>query len=116
MATITATNAKVTGSVTATEVTLTGTSDIFTYTANKSSILVLRNPTASPISPVIDGDGASTVAVSGVGNVDISGGYEVGAIAADAVEVVRLDTVREYLAGDIEITDGSGLTAILLEF
>tara|TARA_R110000751_G_scaffold65483_1_gene133936 strand:+ start:6780 stop:7127 length:348 start_codon:yes stop_codon:yes gene_type:complete len=115
MATITVTNAKVTGGVTAAEVTLTGT-DTFTYTRNKSAVLVLRNPTAGALTPVIDGDGATTVGVAGVGPIDISAGFSVGSIAAGAVEVIRLDTISEYLAGAIAVTGGTGLVATLLEF
>ncbi len=116
MATIAATNMLVTGAKTVNETTLNGSSDTFVYTQRKDALLVLRNPTGAAISPTIDGDGATTVPVAGVGSVDISGGYAVGSIAAGAAVAIRLDTIKEYLAGNIAITGGSGLVAQLLEF
>ncbi|KZY05267.1 MULTISPECIES: hypothetical protein [unclassified Sulfitobacter] len=116
MATITATDAGASTAATATQITLDGAGDTFAYTPNKRALLVLRNPTAGSLSPVIDGDGASTVGVAGVGAVDISGGYAVGSIPVGAARVVRLDAISAYLAGTIAITGGTGLVATLLEF
>ena len=116
MTTIPTTDMTGSGARVATEATLNGTADTFTYIAGRRAILVLRNPTGGPISPVIDGDGASSVAVGGVGSVDISSGYAVGAIAAGAVSAIPLDTIREYLAGTIAITSGTGLVGALLEY
>lgn len=116
MATITASNVQGSGIKALTLVTLTGTADTFTYTASRNPILILRNPTASPITATIDGDGATTVAVGGVGNVDISSGYSTGSIAADAEKVIVLSTISKYLAGTIAITGGTGLVCSLLEF
>lgn len=115
MATITATDMTGSGARTVTETTLTGT-DTFTYTASKNPVLILRNDTAGALSPTIDGDGATSVQVSGVGAVDISGGYAVGSIAAGAISSIPLTTIGEYLAGTIAVTGGTGLTAQLLEF
>ena len=113
MATITATNILTTDTVT--ETTLDGSSDTFTYNGSRDPLLILRNPTGGAISPVIDGSGASTVPVSGVGSIDISGGYAVGSIAAGAVVCIRLQTISAYLEGTIDITSGSTLIAALLE-
>lgn len=116
MATITATNAQGSGVKTVTEVTLTGTSDTFTYSPSRNPVLFIRNPTAGALTPTIDGDGATTVAVGGVGSVDISTGYSTGSIAAGAARVIVLSTISKYLAGTIAITGGTGLVCSLLEF
>ncbi len=116
MATITATDMKVVGAKAITETTLNGSSDTFSYIAAREPILVFRNPTGSPITPTIDGDGASTVEVEGVGDVDISSGYSVGSIAAGDSVAIDLSTIEEYLRGTIAINSGSGLVGQLLEF
>lgn len=98
-----------------TETTLNGT-DSFTYSADRRSVLVLRNPTAGALSPTIDGDGGTTVPVPGVGNVSVASGYAVGSISAGAAVAIPLDTIKEYLRGTIAITSGTGLVGSLLEF
>lgn len=118
MATVTATSMTGTGQRTLTEVTLTGTLDTFTfaYEPAKEKVLIMRNATAGALTPVIDGAGATTVQVGGVGAVDVSGGYSVGSIAAGAVKAIPLNSIREYLAGTIAITGGTGLVCSLLEY
>jgi len=116
MATIVATNAQGTGAVTVTETTLDGSSDTFAYSSGGNQYLSLLNGTAGALTPIIDGDGATTVPVSGVGNIDISSGYAVGSIAIGEMVVIRTSTIEKYLAGTIEITGGTGLTAVLLEY
>ena len=110
---IVATSIKGLGAVAITETTLDA-SDSLVY--KQDSILILTNPTGSPISPVIDGGDGTTVSVSGLGVVDVTAGYAVGAIAAGDVAAIRLNTIKEYLKGTIAITSGSGLIATLLEF
>ncbi len=114
MPAITATTLSGLGKRAVTETTLNGT-DSFVYDQSKTPILVLRNPTAGALSPVIDGNGGTTVNVNGIGVVDVSGGYAVGSIAAGAAVAIPLVTIREYLAGTIAITGGTGLVASLLE-
>lgn len=111
MATIALTTKPVSGQATLTETTLDGSADTFSYTSGKSRVLILRNPTGAPISPVIDGDGGTTVATSSLGTVSVTSGYAVGAIAASAVVIINLDSISEYLKGTIAITSGSGLVA-----
>jgi len=115
MATIVATNANQNGTVAVTETTLTGTLDTFTYRNGVKQTLILRNPTAGAISPVIDGSGATTLGVEGVGIIDISTGFAVGSIAAGAVKSIRTDSIARYLAGTIAITSGTDLVATLIE-
>lgn len=116
MTTIPTTDMSAAGARAVSVATLNGASDTFAYIAARRAILVLHNPTGSPISPVIDGDGGTTVAVSGVGNVDVSGGYAVGAIAAGATVAIPVDTIKEFLQGTIAINSGSGLEAHYLEY
>lgn len=115
MPAITATSIAGSGKAAVTETTLNGT-DSLTYREGNKPILVLRNPTAGALSPVIDGDGGSSVAVAGLGTVDVSTGYAVGSIAAGAAVAIPLITIREYLKGTIAITGGTGLVASLLEY
>ena len=111
MPAITATSITPEGAITVSETTLDG-SDTLTY--QRGDILVLRNPTGGAISPVIDGAGATTKAVPGVGSIDISGGFAVGSIAAGAVATLRLDSIASYLQGTIAVNSGTGLIAALL--
>jgi len=115
MGTIAATNMRASGAVTVTMTTLTA-SDDFVYNAGRRAVLILNNVTRGTLTPVIDGDGASSVGVAGVGPVDISGGYNVPSIAAGTIAAIQLDSIREYLAGTIAITGGTGIEAMLLEF
>lgn len=111
MPAIVETDAKGFGKQAAIETTLNGT-DSFVY--NRGGILILRNPTAGALSPVIDGDGGSTLNNEGLGDVDVSSGYAVGSIAIGDVVVIRLDSIAAYLAGTIAVNTGTGLIAILL--
>lgn len=113
MATITRTSYPTSGQATLTETTLNGTADTFSYTSGKGWTLILRNPTGGPISPVIDGDGGTTVATPNLGTISVASGYAVGSIAAGAAVVINLDSISEYLKGTIAITSGSGLVATL---
>ena len=115
MATIVATNAQGSGSVTVTETALDGT-DTFAYSAGKGQTLILRNDTAGALSPIIDGDGATNVSIPGVGSIDISGGYSVGSIAIGETVTIKTESIEKYLAGTISITGGTALTASLLEY
>lgn len=114
MPAITATELKGLGTIAVTETTLDG-SDSLVYDASKEQVLILRNPTSGAISPVIDGNASSNAfGVDGVGSLDLTGGYQVGSIAAGAVKAIRLSTIRHYLEGTIAINSGTGLVAVLL--
>ena len=104
-----------TGRRTLTETTLTA-SDTLTYKASSKMVLSLRNPTAGALTPVIDGDGGTTVPVAGIGSVDVSGGYSVGSIAAGAAVAIPLDTISKFLNGVVTVTGGSGLVATLSSY
>lgn len=114
MATIAATSLSSIAPVTVTETTLTGT-DTFTYNPNVKQYLILRNDTAGALTPNIDGDGATTRYVEGVGNVVLTGGYTFASIGAGETVVVDLVDIKAYLAGTIAMTGSTGLVASLLE-
>lgn len=98
-----------------TETTLTS-SDTFVYAADKRQVLILNNVTAGALTVNIDGDGASSVKVPGVGLVDISAGYSTGELAAGDVVAIPLDSIKAYLTGTIAVTGGTGIAASLLSF
>lgn len=113
MATIVPTLMTGSGQRTVTQTTLTS-SDTFVYKPGTGQVLILRNGTAGSLSPVIDGADGTTVGVKGIGNIDVSGGYAVGSIAASVVKAIPLDTISAYLQGVIAVTGGTGISAILL--
>jgi phage FluMu protein gp41 len=115
MATIASTLMTGTGQRTVTTTTLTA-SDTFTYVEGSGQILILRNGTGGPLSPVIDGAAGTTVQVAGIGAVDVSGGYAVDAIADGVTKAIPLDTIKEYLRGTIAVTGGTGIVASILKF
>lgn len=114
MATITPTSLTAIAPVTVTETTLAGTDD-FTYNAAKTQLLILRNGTGGALTPNITGDEATTQYVAGIGNVDVSGGYDFASIADGDTVVLDLADIKGYLAGTISMTGGTGIIASLLE-
>lgn len=115
MATIAPTAVTGFGAVAVSITTLTA-SDTFTYDSSKNQFLILNNVTGGALSPVIDGDGGTTVDIDGIGSVDVSTGFAVGSIAAGDSAMIRLSTIRQYLQGTIALTGGTGIEAQLLEF
>jgi hypothetical protein len=116
MATITATNlVDLTAAAAVSQTTLTGTDDLFTFSAGSRNILILENGTGGSLSPVLSGTGATIVKVPGLGIVDVSSGTDVfGAIADGTSKAFLINTVKDYLAASVEITGGTGLVATLL--
>lgn len=111
MATITGTTLQGSGSRVVTSTTL-GASDTFTF--NDGDILLIQNDTAGAITPNIVGDEAANVSVPGVGNVDVSGGYDVPSIADGAEVAIPLSSISKYLKGTITLTGADGAEAKLL--
>ncbi|HEV8077509.1 MAG TPA: hypothetical protein VGP45_03900 [Marinobacter sp.] len=89
-------------------------SDTFVYVPG--SVLIINNDTGSPITPNIVGDEATTAACPGVGNVDVSGGFDFASIADGDFAAVPVDSIRAYLAGDIAMTGADGAEIALLTF
>lgn len=113
MATITATKIQGSGSQAIT-VTTAGASDTLTFTKGSGQILVINNITAGALTPNIVGDAATTVVKAGVGTITVSGGYDFPSIAAGAYKFINLDTISDYLTGDIALTGADGCELALL--
>lgn len=113
MAVITKTSMTGTGARVVTTTTL-GASDTFTYT--KGDILLLQNDSGGALTPNIDGANGTTVAVPGVGQVNVSGGLTLASIADGATVAIPLDSVNKYCQGTVTVTGGSGIVASLLTF
>jgi hypothetical protein len=112
MAVVTSVSASPAKAISVSEVTLASTNTV-SYTIGTGGILMLRNPTVSPIVAVIDGDGGAVVNVKDLGEIDISAGFAIGSVAAGAAVALRLDAIKGYLSGVISIT-GTGLVATLI--
>lgn len=114
MAVITPTNVTSTTPVALTKTTL-GASDTFAYTQGKTRYLILDNVTAGALTPKVDGDGATTKYLQGVGSITISDGYTFASIGAGATVIVDLDNISAYLKGTITVTGGDGIEAAIVE-
>lgn len=97
-------------------VTTLTSSDTFTYVPNGQQVLILRNGTAGALTVIIDGAGATTINVGGVGPVSLAAGFSTGSIGAGAIRAIPLESIKEYLKGTIEVTGGTGISASLLTF
>ena len=98
-------------------ITTLGASDTMTYNAGSNATLVLNNVTAGALTPLIDGAGATSVSVVGLGApVDTSGGYLEPSIGIGEYHSIPLDTISEYLKGVITVTAGDGIEASILEY
>ena len=98
-----------------TRTVLAASANPITFTPGLGQILVLHNPTGSPLTPTIIGAGSTTADIDGLGTVNCAAGLNLGAIAAAAQLVVPLDFIAQYLKGVIDITGGTGLVATLLQ-
>lgn len=92
-------------------VTVLDASDQFIYQPSGQQVMLLRNPTASAISPVLTGNNvSSTFKVPTVGTLYLTEGFEVGDIEAGQTVAIPLDTVRHWIAGERSfINNGAGL-------
>lgn len=97
-------------------ITTLGASDTFVFTRAKAPILILNNVTGGGLTPKIDGADGTTVAVDGIGAVDVSAGLTLASIGAGASAAIPLNTISGYLSGIITVTGGVGIEAQLLEF
>lgn len=88
--------------------------DTITFNARKKQLLVLRNPTGGTLTATVDGSTGTTVAVQGIGQVDVSGGKAIAVGAGLSVAVV-LSTISEYCKGIVHLTGGAGLVAQLFD-
>jgi len=115
MAAITATDMTGLGERAVTVTTL-GASDTITYNQSKNQVLVFNNVTVGALTPLIDGDGGTTVSCPGVGQVDVSAGLIMQSIGAGATVAIPLNSISAYLQGVVTITGADGIEAQLMEF
>lgn len=113
MAAITSIDATQPGAFTAAITTLTA-ADTITFSPSKKQLLVLRNGTGASLTLVIDGASGTTVTASGVGVIDVSGGYSI-TVAASASKAVVLGTISAYCQGVVNLTGASGMSAQLFD-
>ncbi len=97
-------------------VTTLGASDTLDFKKNVNSTLILNNVTAGALTPLIVGADATTFPAAGLGNVDVSGGYQMTSIAAGETVALPLDSISGYLKGVITVTGGDAIEAQLLEY
>ena len=115
MAEITASS--ITGSnAQAVTVTTLGASDTFVFNAASNPVLILNNVSVGALTPLIDGDGGTTVPCSGIGNIDVSAGLTLASIGIGDTVAIPLNSISAYLSGTITITGGDAIEAQLLEF
>ena len=104
------------GGVNVTSVNTLTSSDTFVFDSTKNQVLQLRNGTGGTLTVTLVGNQATTVPVTGLGNVNVSTGYSTGTIAAGAVVTVALNTVSAYLTGtSVTVTGGTGISAVLYQ-
>lgn len=97
-------------------VTVLGASDTFVYNSATRAVLYLNNVTAGALTPLIDGDGATTQPCAGIGDIDVSAGLTLTSIGAGLTVAIPLDSINAYLKGTITITGADAIEASLLEF
>ena len=115
MAVITSVLGSTQAAITLGMVTLTA-ADTLTYKPLGNQKLFLYNPTASPVVVTIDGNGGTTLPVSGIGGtIDVSAGKAITVPANDGVYVV-LRVIDAYLQGTtVAVAGGTGLKAKIVE-
>lgn len=111
MAAITSINAAQLGAFAAAITTLSA-DDTITFDPTKKQLLVLTNTTAGSLTCTIDGDGGTTVAVPGLGNVSVAAGLAIAVPAGESRAVV-LNTVSAYCKGVVHLTGAATLKAQL---
>lgn len=97
-------------------VTTLGASDTLIFKKGVKSTLVLNNSSGGALTPLIVGADATTFPASGLGNVDVSAGFQLTSIGDGETVVLPLDSISGYLSGEITITGGDLIEAQLLEY
>ena len=90
--------------------------DDFEFKKGVNGTLILNNVTAGALTPLIVGDEATTFPCSGLGNVDVSAGYQLGSIGAGETFALPLDSISAYLKGGITMTGADAMEAQILEY
>lgn len=110
MATIASTNINQDGSFAATVSTLTA-SDTITYQPNQ--YILLQNDTVGSLTALIDGDGATSQQVAGIGSVDTSSGVSV-VVPAGSTKILNVNSRSAFFKGVVTISGAAGLKVIVM--
>ena len=97
-------------------VTTLGASDTLVFKKGVNATLILNNVSGGALTPLIVGADATTFPASGLGNVDVSGGFQLGSIGVGVTVALPLDSISGYLKGIITVTGGDAIEAQLLEY
>ena len=93
--------------------TVLGASDTLPYDGTKRQALMLLNTTVGALTATLDGADGTTVAIEGVGNVNVAAGLAIP-VPAGELRMVILPTVRHYLRGVVTVTGAAGLKAVVI--
>jgi len=87
---------------------LTGT-DTLAYNPSLVQVLYLQNTDVTPQVVTIDGDAVTTVSLPGQGKpINNAAGYAIS-VPAGAILAVTLASIRNFLAGVVNVTGGDAL-------
>lgn len=100
----------------AVNVTVLGASDTLEFKKGVNATLVLNNVSGGALTPLITGADATTFPANGLGNVDVSGGFQLGSIGVGDTVALPLDSISGYLKGIITVTGGDAIEAQILEY
>jgi len=88
----------------------------FTFLQNTNPLLIINNMSDEIRDINISGKNAKSKVVSGIGDVDLSRGYNAGEILPHGSVAIPLNSICAYFDGKISLTsNGQGVTASLLE-
>lgn len=115
MAEIAKTSVTGSGELTVTITTL-GASDTLVFKKGVNATLVLNNVSGGALTPLLVGADATTQPCEGVGNVDVSGGFQLASVGVGVTVAIPLDSISGYLKGTITVTGADAIEAQLLEY
>ena len=93
-----------------------GASDTFVFKPNVKATLIFNNVSGGALTPLIVGSTATTEPCSGLGDITVSGGYQLASVANGATVAIQLDSISGYLKGVLTITGGDAMQAQLFEY
>jgi hypothetical protein len=114
MAQITQTDAATTtlGAVNVARTVLTA-ADTLVYQQGSRQMLFLYNTTASPVVVTINGTSAQTITVPGYGGTVSTSAGKAVTVPATGATLVDLDDISAFCQGTVNVTNGTGVVAIL---
>jgi len=98
------------------EETTLGASDTLAYVADANMVLVLRNASGGALTPNLNGDDDTPIFVLGLGDFHTSNGLTLPSVADGDVVAVHLDSISEYLKGNLTITGADGMVATCVRY